>query len=77
MEEDTNNDLLGAKKRLGLLSGSLNLKTISSGLVKALQKDPKKCHILSESALIVIQSLPPKISNLIDDDKLDVEGKLP
>ena len=75
MEVDIEDHLLGAKKRLDLVCGDLNLKTISGRLVKALQKDPKKCDLLSESALILVQSLPSKSCDLIDNEKLDSAGK--
>lgn len=75
MAEDTEDHLLKAKKELNLVYADLSLTTITSRLITSLQKEPKKCDVFSESALILMQSLPEKTHDPIDNDHLDLQGK--
>ena len=48
------------------------LKTISSRLVQGLKKTPESWDMLNESALLLMQSLPPKTK---DQNEFDIQGK--
>ena len=75
MEKPTRDQLRIAKDNLDLNFGDLDLKTISSKFLKGLLEKPKYWRQLNESALTLMQSLPPKTS-LLDSDKFDIQGDI-
>ena len=74
MEIPDENVLRIARVNLDLLYDDLSLETITGKLLKAVQKKDGKIRMYSESALVLIQSLPKTRKSLIDRDKFNIQG---
>ena len=68
--------LVNARQQLDLGVSDLNVQAITDRLIRYLQKNPKKCGVLCESALILVQSLPERKRRLLDEDKVDISGEI-
>ena len=74
MEIPDENVLRIARVNLDLLYDDLSLETITGKLLKAVQKKDGKIRMYSESALVLIQSLPKTRKSLIDTDRFNIQG---